>query len=115
MNITVEQQCLCVFAVNTRRPLEWQQNAQCRLVYSLKCIPGIIDVVLYHTEVFGHAALQRPRAISRTFGCWAGKGAVASLRRMYGSRMNTVAVLGELKVAELALKTRGCFQPRRAE
>lgn len=69
-----------------------------------------------HFLSFWHAALRRPRVLTRDFGCGASKRAESTFRRMSGSRPNTVAVLGVSDVAELALKNEGLLSasPRRA-
>ena len=75
-----------------------------------------ICLCIRHTAYnFRHAAPQRPRVLSRTFSSGASKGAVGTIRRMSGSRPSTVAVLGALNVAELALKDKGVLSasPRR--
>ena len=60
-----------------------------------------------HFIYFRHAPLRRPRVLSRTFGCGASKEAVGTLRCMPRFRPSTVAVLGALNVAELALNNKG--------
>ena len=56
---------------------------------------------------FWPAALRRLRVLSRTSGGGASKGAVGTLRRMFGPRPSSVAVLGAINVAELALFNKG--------
>ena len=56
-----------------------------------------------------HAAQQRQKVLSRTFGCGASKGVEGTLRRMYVwiPAEHRVAVLGAMKVTEWALKNKG--------
>ena len=66
--------------------------------------------------VFGHTVLVRPRFFCRTFGCGASKGAVDTLRHIFGSQPRSVAVLEALNVAELSLHAKGLCSasPRQA-
>ena len=52
-------------------------------------------------------ALRRERVLSRAFGFGESQGGVGTLRRISGSRPSTVAVLGALSVADLAIENKG--------
>ena len=60
-----------------------------------------------HFFFFWHAALRRPRVLSRTFVFGASNGVVGTFRRMSGSGPSSVGVLGAFLVAELAILNKG--------